>query len=356
MSAPAAVTTSPALRVGVVGTGLIAGVVTAALAASQGCRPVAVSSRQRSRALAFAAQHGLAAAYDDWRALLAAADVDAVYIATPTAPRETIAVQAARAGKHVLAEKPFASLASLQAITQACARHGVAFLDGTHFVHHPRTALLKASLAERIGRVQALRCSFFFPTGDRTNLRYDPAQEPTGAVGDMGWYAMRAITEFLDTPGQPAALRHSHGVLQRDVVQGADTGAAIRAAGLMHFEGGATATWDVGYNADVVLQGLQLLGERGVITLDDFVLDWAQGYMLPRPGFVAGFHQQQGLARSDQAQWVAVPSALPANVLMAEHFAQLAQAPQGAQAQAAVAASLRTQALLDAAWASLVPA
>lgn len=342
----------PALRVGVIGTGLIAGVVTAALAASQGCRPVAVSSRVRSRALAFAAQHDLAAAYDDWRSLLAAADVDAVYIATPTAPREAIALQAARAGKHVLAEKPFASLASLQAITRACAGHGVAFLDGTHFVHHPRTALLKAGLAARIGRVQALRCSFFFPTGDRTNLRYDPAQEPTGAVGDMGWYAMRAIAEFLDAPGQTPALLHSHGVVQRDAV----TGAAVRAAGLMHFEGGATATWDVGYNADATLQGLQLLGERGVITLDDFVLDWAQGYMLPRPGFVAGFQQQQGLARSDQAQWTAVPSAQPANVLMAEHFAQQARAPQGADAQAAVAASLRTQALLDAAWASLVPA
>ena len=338
-----------ALRVGVVGTGLIAGVVTAALAASQGCRPVAVSSRQRPRALAFAAQHGLAAAYDDWRSLLDAADVDAVYIATPTAPREAIAVQAARAGKHVLAEKPFASLASLQAITQACARHGVAFLDGTHFVHHPRSALLKASVVERIGRVQALRCSFFFPTADRGNLRYDTRQEPTGAVGDMGWYAMRAIAEFLDEPGRPAPLRRSHGVLQRD----AATGAAVRAAGLMHFEGGATATWDVGYSADAVLQDLQLLGERGVVTLDDFVLDWAQGYMLPRPGFVAGFRQQQGLARSDQAQWVPVPAAQPANVLMAEHFAQLARAPQGAAAQAALAHSLRTQALLDAAWAGL---
>ncbi len=337
--------TSP-LRVGVVGTGLIAGLTTAALAASGACVPVAVSSRRQASALAFASRHALPAAYDDWQALLAAPDIDAVYVATPTAAREPIALQAARQGKHVLAEKPFASLASLRLITQACASRGVAFLDGTHFVHHPRTALLKASLAERIGRVQALRCSFFFPSGDRSNMRYDPAQEPWGAIGDMGWYAMRAIAEFL---AADAELLHSSGVLQRD----AATGAAVRGAGLLHFAGGATATWDVGYDADACLQDLQLLGERGVVTLDDFVLDWAQGYMLPRPGFVAGFRQQSGMAHPGDHAWVPVPSELPANVRMAQHFAALAQDPQGPAAAASMRASLRTQALLDAAWASL---
>jgi predicted dehydrogenase len=338
-----------ALRVGVVGTGLIAGLTTAALAASTACKPVAVSSRQRSKALDFAACHGLVAAYDDWRVMLAADDIDAIYVATPTAAREAVALLAAHHGKHVLAEKPFASLASLQAITQACVQAGVAFLDGTHFVHHPRTALLKASLAQRIGRVQALRCSFFFPTADRSNMRFDSAQEPWGAIGDMGWYAMRAIVEFM-TP--PAALLHSSGVLQRD----AATGAAIRGAGLMHFEGGASATWDVGYNADACLQDLQLLGERGVVTLDDFVLDWAQGYMLPRAGFVAGFRQQSGMANPEGHTWVPVPAAEPANVAMAAHFAALARDPQGHAAAASIQASLRTQALLDAAWASLRPA
>ncbi len=334
------------LRVGVVGTGLIAGLTTAALAASAGCQPVAVSSRKRDLAQAFATQHGLPGVYDDWQALVAAAEIDAVYVATPTAAREPIALAAARAGKHVLAEKPFSSLASLMLITQACSARGVAFLDGTHFVHHPRTALLKASLAERIGRVQAVRCGFFFPTGDRSNMRYDPAQEPLGAVGDMGWYAMRAIAEFAVPQ---ALLLASHGLVQRDV----PTGAAVRGSGFMHFEGGVSATWDVGYNTGACTQDLQLLGEHGVITLDDFVLDWAQGYMVPRPGFVAGFSQHSGVVNSEGHAWVAVPSVQPANVLMSEKFAALARDPQGAAAAASIHASLRTQALLDSAWASL---
>lgn len=340
---------STPLRVGIVGTGLIAGVVGAAMAASSGCRPVAVSSRRRTTALAFASRHGLAAAYDDWRALLAAPDIDAVYVATPTAVRESIAVQAAMAGKHVLAEKPFASLQSLRNIAAACARHGVALLDGTHFVHHPRTTLLKASLHERIGRVQALRCSFFFPNTDRSNMRFDPRQEPWGAVADMGWYAMRAIVEFL---APQAALLHSSGVLTRD----AQTGAAVRGAGLMHFEGGRTATWDTGYDTNACLQELQLLGEHGVLTLDDFVLDFAQGFMRPRPAGVAHWRELRGLARPEEALQVNAASPQPAAVLMAERFALLARDPQGPAAGAAVQAALRTQALLDAAWHSLRPA
>jgi predicted dehydrogenase len=337
-----------ALRVGVVGTGLIAGISTQAMAASSGCRPAAVSSRRRAAAEAFAATHGLAAAFDDWRALIESPAIDAVYVATPTAPREAICVAAAQRGLHVLAEKPFASLPSLQAITAACVQSGVAFMDATHFVHHPRTAMLKAELARRIGRVQGLRCGFFFPTTDRSNVRFDTRAEPAGAIGDMAWYAMRAVVEFAD-PG--AGLRHASGFLQRD----AATGAALRGAGVLALDDGCTATWDVGYNAGACTQDLQLLGEHGVVTLDDFVLDWAQGYMLPRPGHVAGFSQRAGVVNPDAFEWVTTPSPCPPNVRMFDAFAALAREPRSAAALASQRSSERTQALLDAAWAGLSP-
>jgi len=101
------------LRLGIVGSGLIAGVTARAIAAAEGCELAAVSARRREVAAAFAAEHGIAAAFDDWRALVASPAIDAVYVATPTAPREAICLLAAQHGKHVLAEKPFASLASL---------------------------------------------------------------------------------------------------------------------------------------------------------------------------------------------------------------------------------------------------
>ncbi len=339
-------TAGTALRVGIVGTGLIAGFTAQTMTASAGCRPVAVSSRSMTSAQAFAATQGFTAAFDDWRTLLASPDIDAVYVATPTAPREAICLAAACQGKHVLAEKPFASLASVRAITAACREAGVAFMDATHFVHHPRTAALKSLLAQRIGPVQAVRSNFFFPNNDLANVRFDPNQEPMGAIGDMAWYSMRAMAEFA---APQATLRHSSGFLQRDRA----SGAAVRGAGVMQLSDGCTATWDVGYNCGACTMDLQLLGEHGVVTLDDFVLDWAQGFMLPRPGTEAGFSLRAGVVNPDGYEWVSTASNQPQSVLMVDAFAALAREPRGAAAAASRLASERTQALLDGAWHSL---
>jgi hypothetical protein len=227
-------------------------------------------------------------------------------------------------------------------------------MDATHFVHHPRHALLRASLHERIGPVQALRCSFFFPTADHANVRHDTAQEPMGAIGDMAWYAMRAVVEYAvdhrhGATDDDGLLRQASGFLQRDTT----SGAAVRGAGVLQLQGGCTATWDVGYDAGVCVQDLQLLGTQGAIALDDFVLDWAQGYMLPRAGHDTGFSQRAGVANPDGFQWVSTPSPQPQNVRMLDVFAALARDPQGRAAAASMQASERTQALLDAVWAGL---
>ena len=78
--------------------------------------------------------------------LLARPDVDAVYIATPTVAKEEIALAAIAAGKHVLVDKPFVNHASVLRMTQAAAAKGVVFMDATHFVHHPRTAAIRAAM------------------------------------------------------------------------------------------------------------------------------------------------------------------------------------------------------------------
>jgi len=337
---------SAPLRVGVVSTGLIAGFTTTAIAASVGCQPVAVSSRRRDTAQAFAGRHGLAHAFDDWREMVASPHIDAVYVATPTAPREAIAVFAAQQGKHVLAEKPFASLASLTAITAACQSAGVAFMDATHFTHHPRAALLRATLPARIGKVLAVRSSFFFPNSDRSNVRFDTTQEPMGSVGDMAWYTARALAEFTPADATPV---YSAGVVTRDTA----SGAAVHGAGVLRLSDGCTATWDAGYDCGTCTMDLQLLGERGAVSLDDFVLDWARGFMLAAQDHDVGFSQRCGVVNPAGFEWVSTPSAAAQSVLMMESFAALARKPAGAAALASIALSLRTQTILDATWHSL---
>ena len=98
------------LGVGIAGTGWVAGAHIDNFKAIPGTRIVAVSSRELPRAQAKIAQHGLqhAIAYDDYAAMLKHSDLDIVVLCTPhpNHPDETVA--AAKAGKHVVIEKPVA--------------------------------------------------------------------------------------------------------------------------------------------------------------------------------------------------------------------------------------------------------
>src|SRR5262245_17853845 len=138
------------LRWGIVGTGSIANGMARMIKLASGSELAAVSSRKLETAKEFATQHGIPGVYGSCQKMLSSKAVDAVYVATPTSAREEICVFAAVNGKHVLGEKPFANLPSLRRITAACRKSGVAFMDGTHFVHHPRTAQLRNTLQEKV--------------------------------------------------------------------------------------------------------------------------------------------------------------------------------------------------------------
>ena len=105
------------LRWGVVGTGGIANSMAPRIQQADHAELVAVSSRRMESAKKFAGQHSVSNAFDSWSDMLDWDGVDAIYVATPTSVREEICIAAAKAGKHVLGEKPFADLPSLQRIS-----------------------------------------------------------------------------------------------------------------------------------------------------------------------------------------------------------------------------------------------
>ena len=329
-----------------VGTGYIADVIATALRETDQVRLVGIASRRPEAASAFAAHHGGIPVFPTWENLLASGSVDAVYVATPTNVREEICLAAATHGKHVLGEKPFLNLESLRKITNACRANRVAFMDATHFTHHPRTHQVRAELPQRIGRLEAIRSSFFFPSADRANIRLQPDKEPTGAIGDMAWYCMRALVEYAP---EHAAVTWSHGVARKDSV----TGAFIRGAGTVQFADGLTSTWDAGYTVGACLMDLELMGETGVITMDDFVLDWSGGFLIPDLTRPVGFTQRKGLATPAQFQRMETPSPKRQAVRMMEQFALLAREPKSAAVEASIDRSERTQALVDTLVANL---
>lgn len=118
-----------------------------AIRAQAGNEVVAVMSRDAARGAAYAAAHGIAAAYDSIDALLADPAVDAVYISTTNELHAAQAIAAAAMGRHVLCEKPIAlSIADALAIIEACRRAGVVL--GTN--HHLRNAATHRAIRQLV--------------------------------------------------------------------------------------------------------------------------------------------------------------------------------------------------------------
>jgi 1,5-anhydro-D-fructose reductase (1,5-anhydro-D-mannitol-forming) len=119
-------------------------------------RLVAVVSRDRLRAEEFAAEHGAARAYDDLDVALRDREIDCVWIATPHSLHLEPVLASARAGKHVLCEKPLATdRASAREMLRACARANVRLGTGFHLRHHPlhkeaRRLVLAGDFGEQI--------------------------------------------------------------------------------------------------------------------------------------------------------------------------------------------------------------
>ena len=331
------------LRIGIVGTGMMVHTIAQAIVDSATADLIAISSCCLEIAQTFANKYGAAYAFDSWEKLLDWEGIDAVYVAVPTAEKEEICVAAAQARKHVLADKPFVDLASLEHITIACQVNNVSFMDATYFVHHPRTEHIHTYAQEKVGVANAISTSFFLPFTERSSTRTNPEMEPSEALTNMVWHSMRAAVEFL--PNAP--LKTVEAFIQRDK----ETGSILRAAGLLTFKNNTTSTWDVSYNANVCTMDLNILGTTGIISLDDFVLNWTQGITLDNEGHSVGYTVRNKMAFPNNVQFVATPSTKTQQTLMIENFVALIQSGYGSERyRASIERSQKTQALLDAVW------
>lgn len=184
----------PPLRWGILSTGRIAGVFARGLAESSLGRVVAVGSRAAASAMRFAAEHGIAPehAHGSYEALLADADVEAIYLATPHPEHAEWAIKAAEAGKHLLCEKPAAlNHAQAAAMVDAARRAGVLFMEAFMYRCHPQTAkVVELVWAGAIGEVKLAQVSFGFWSEFDAESRLWSKELGGGGILDVGCYAM----------------------------------------------------------------------------------------------------------------------------------------------------------------------
>lgn len=116
------------IKWGVLGTANIArGCTILGMQLAENCELYAIAGRSLDKAEQFRKEFGFERAYDSYEALLADPEVEAVYIPLPNTLHYEWVIKAAKAGKHILCEKPLAPSAAQAAEMQAVARENMCF-------------------------------------------------------------------------------------------------------------------------------------------------------------------------------------------------------------------------------------
>jgi predicted dehydrogenase len=196
-------------------------------------RVVAVASRDLDRARSYAQELGITRAHGSYEALLADADVDAVYIPLPNHMHAQWVLAAAAAGKHVLCEKPLAMNGDeAQRMADACARAGVVLLEAFMYRLHPTWLAVREMVAGgRIGRLSAIQSWFGYNNDDPANIR-NIAEFGGGALYDIGCYCINLSRMLFGA--EPGSVE-AH--IERDPASGVDT----LTSAILRFDGGSAS-------------------------------------------------------------------------------------------------------------------
>jgi predicted dehydrogenase len=198
--------TKEPLRIGVLGAARISEMTLFPPARDIGARVVAVAARDRRRAEAYAAEHGIERVADDYAALIADPEVEAVYNPLPNSLHTVWNLAAIEAGKHVLGEKPFASNArEAEQLHRAAQAHPeLVVFDGLHYRYHPVFQRLQEIVRSgEIGEVQQVRAVMTVPVPDVSDIRWSWPLAG-GSMMDLGIYCIDVIhTLSADLGGLP---------------------------------------------------------------------------------------------------------------------------------------------------------
>lgn len=250
---------SSKLRWGVLSTAKIARTtVIPAIRGSELGEVVAIASREPGRADAAATELGIAKAYGSYEALLAADDVDAVYIPLPNHLHAEWTMKAADASKHVLCEKPLTlDAAEARRVITHCEAAGVVLQEAFMYRFHPQWLRTKELVREgRIGELRAVQTWFSYFNDDPDNIR-NIAAFGGGALMDIGCYPISVARFLFDVePDDVQAVAH------HDSVSGVDT----LTSAMMRF-GTAHATFSVSTRAEPY-QRVHVVGTEGRIEVE----------------------------------------------------------------------------------------
>ncbi len=248
---------------------------------------VAVAGRDALKLAQWAAGYSVPNTFTDFRSLVESDRVDGIYIALPPSLHHEWSVQALRAGKHVLCEKPMAMdhRESLAMQSEALSENR-RLIHATALPHHPRSQsmrdVVRSGVLGEIVRV-TMACTFSHV------LRRGPDYRTQSSLGggcllDLGWYC--AWTTLWMTGLKPVSIQS----IGRRLDPACDTSPWKSVQAIVELEGGAVAIWDCGFDA-AGRKWMEIAGSEASLICDDFLRPWDQD----KPRY--WIHQHDGKAQ-----------------------------------------------------------
>lgn len=196
------------IRWGIIGTGNIASTFAGDLALLPDAEILAVGSRSQATAETFADRFGIPRRYPSYQQLVDDPDVDAVYVSTPHTMHHPAALQAIRAGKAVLVEKPFTiNAAEARELVAEARSRGTFLMEAMWTRFLPHVIRIRELIAT--GRLGAVR-SFLADHGqwitEVTAYRLHAPELGGGALLDLGVYPVSFASMLFGRPAKITAV------------------------------------------------------------------------------------------------------------------------------------------------------
>ena len=186
----------PVLRVAIMGLGSYGTRVADAMQSCTKAKLVGAISGTPSKLTAWQSKYSIPEKncynYENFDAIKNNPDIDAVYIITPNALHKEEAIRVAKAGKHVISEKPMSVNAKDgQDMVDACKKAGVKLLVGYRMHFEPKTLeIIRQRKSGELGKPLFFQGLSGFHIGDPTQWRLNKKLAGGGAMMDIGIYSI----------------------------------------------------------------------------------------------------------------------------------------------------------------------
>ena len=234
-----------------------------ALAMSRRGRLVSLYSRDINRAKFIAEKFGAQSSFNSYDEFLKS-DINAVYVASVNAHHYEQVLKAAKAGKHILCEKPIAmDSAQAEEMVNVCKQNNVHLAVNYQHRFHPLVVKARELIRDQmLGKLVSISLNFNIDFSPSSNYRFKKDLSGGGALRDVGTH-MIDILRFLG-----GEIESIDGVIDNLVYQSEVDDFAI---GTVKFIKKGYGTFNVSYNSKKSFNRIEILCHKGAMSIENLI-------------------------------------------------------------------------------------